>query len=75
MASDKQGDAQNELVACTECGDEVPEAEATYGSGSVQADGAERLAAGEAVSLDDVFGFDEPYCSMDCLIAGGEAGE
>jgi hypothetical protein len=63
-------DTRNGYVACTRCGEKVAEDEATYNSGSVKEDGAERLASGEEVGIDELFGFDEPYCSMDCLIAG-----
>jgi hypothetical protein len=66
MASESQGQS----VTCTGCGEEIEEDEATYGSGSVQEDGTERLAKGEVVGLDEVFAFDEPYCSLDCLLAG-----
>lgn len=62
--------SENGSVACIRCGDEVPEDETTYGSGSVQEDAEERLLSGETVGLDEVFAFDEPYCSMDCLLAG-----
>lgn len=61
-----------ERGSCQNCGDEVPEEQAVKGSGSMKEDGAERLAEGETVGADELFAFDEVYCSFACLLADGD---
>lgn len=64
-----------DTVECQQCGDEVPREDAVFGQGDIEPDGARRLAGGETVPAEDVFTFDEPYCSFDCLMESGSDGD
>lgn len=58
---------------CEHCGDEFEEGEGVSGSGTVKESGVEKLGDGESIAIDELFEFDEAYCSMDCAVAGGGA--
>lgn len=62
-------------LECEHCGDEFEEGEGVSGSGSVKEAGLEKLGDGESIGIDELFAFDESYCSMDCCIAAGDSGE
>lgn len=66
---------ETKTETCEHCGEEFPADSGVNGSGSVNTDSLEQLLGGETVAADELFAFDEPYCSMDCASAGGEAGE
>lgn len=61
-------------VDCIECGKTVDDEQAIYSSGGVKNDGLESLLIdGEAISIDELFGFDDgPYCSLDCSMKDSE---
>lgn len=61
------------MTDCMECGDEVDEDEAVYGSGTIRDSGLEKLSRGETLDAEELFGFDDgPYCSLECSIQGGD---
>lgn len=66
---------ETKTETCEHCGEEFPADSGVNGSGSVNMDSLKQLLSGEGVAVDDFFAFDEPYCSMDCASASGDAGE
>ena len=60
------------MPECIECGDEIPEGEATWGQGT-STGALESAEPGETISADEAFEFDDgPYCGFDCLMAGDD---
>lgn len=64
-------DDETDLVECEHCGTLVPEDEVVAGAGSLTQSGAARLAEGQTVSADELFAFDQPYCSLGCMSDDG----
>ena len=75
QTTERTDSEETEMRACEHCGEEFPADSGVNGSGSVNTDNLKQLLGGESVAVDELFAFDEPYCSIDCASAGGEDGE
>lgn len=64
---------ESETTVCQNCGDAISKEDAVRGSGSTKDGAADLLSDGGSVRVSEVFEFDDLYCSMDCLLNGGDA--
>lgn len=62
-----------ELLECRECGEEFEEGDGVSAAKDVKQSGLDAVEDGESVPVDELFDFEEAFCSMGCAVNAGEA--